>query len=950
MGLIMPVSSHARSISSPIHVDISFESRQPILNSPENLSLRITSFMDVSDAAIDVLLPEEIRLIGGDESWFGDIGKDEIIETSIVVEIVKTGRFTIKVDVDCEQDSTYIASICHTQYHLNIIASDREVIASTDSFRTMILKRARTPEEREKLRREFGLRGGIRVPTPPSSIPIVPKPLPDFLKPEQDSSIKPDEEFLKDSSAETEAVVTVTVSGTMTYKDFTGRTHPIRYAKVRVLDKDTLFDDIMGEGSTGPDGKYSIEAIGGDPDSPPDIEVRVYTAIANNKIATVKSPAGNIYYIAEFYENYADTMLDVSLTTDTPISGSTDDSDEARAFSILDAVLQFAVEAYCLNGSLLPRIRVNINDADDGSYYQEWPVIDDELYIARSDAFDWDVIGHEYGHYLVDEGTSIFNSFFGAPGGIHSGGSTIPLYGKRKGIKLAYSEALSTFFSIAVQVESECTGNFGIFLPDIPNTGNRIWEDKEISGLSLDLEDIGNGNILGPGQGYASENSISASLYDLIDSNSDTSYDGSAGDSIDVSPKSVWNVVNTSGQNNVGKLWKKIAGLVGVNARLGVAEIFAMNNIAPELQEPVEGKAVSGATSPTFSWLPNGDPNDGFELNGFTIYVSMDNFATILMKKSGITANEYTFSDEDWKTIVQAGDEDTKFMWAVTGYNDKSPRIPPTGGFLSNTQSFTASLYWTIVIDARTYAPEGYTYDNVDVTLTDCGTVLGQKYTTTVSNNCPGGGEGSLKVYLLASNQYLGGGYSNNGCNGRIAATSLGEFTKKDIFSKIYSQTTTIDGYMREFYEGIWELICELNDGTIAYPIDGYQKITEGSLSSLSFTEVSVNSPEITTIIDTLFPGKTIDHAFKSSNFSGVGYFINEGSYTYAGTTELSNYCGIISQDEATICYKDENCDPRDGFCLNARGILPGHYTWLIKKVRIYIHDLGYDETYGYPW
>jgi len=231
-GLIAPIDSNSTPPSSPIQIEFEFPDEDSItlidlpfityqafpleLNSSKQLSIEISSRENIENVEITVSLPEEINLIGGDDYWLGDIKKDEIIEMPMDIEIIKSGEFGIRVDADCGTDAPFL---CSTMRSLKIIADDNKgVTTSTQPLQTIREIRASTPEEREKLLRL----PSKSVPTDPSLLPIVPKPLPDFFL-EEDSSLEPGKEFPEDGGVGTNAVYTVTVSGRATSKDSPGR-------------------------------------------------------------------------------------------------------------------------------------------------------------------------------------------------------------------------------------------------------------------------------------------------------------------------------------------------------------------------------------------------------------------------------------------------------------------------------------------------------------------------------------------------------------------------------------------------------------------------------------------------------------------------------------------------------------------------------------------------------
>jgi hypothetical protein len=130
-----------------------------------------------------------------------------------------------------------------------------------------------------------------------------------------------------------------------------------------------------------------------------------------------------------------------------------------------------------VSGSALPQVGVVFPDAD-GSFYTGGT-----LYINPDDPLDWDVIHHEYGHYVSDRYNLDSN-----PGGCHNPGKnlsedvqkcldasgnvkTYGPYGKDKGTKLAWGEGWPTYFALSLQ---RARGGASL---GIPNVGDRKYTD-----------------------------------------------------------------------------------------------------------------------------------------------------------------------------------------------------------------------------------------------------------------------------------------------------------------------------------------------------------------------------------------------------------------------------------------------------------------------------------------
>src|SRR5262249_54829316 len=154
-------------------------------------------------------------------------------------------------------------------------------------------------------------------------------------------------------------------------------------------------------------------------------------------------------------------------------------------------------------------------------------------FIHREDAFDWDVIGHEFTHVL----TSTFSARGGRvidanPGGVHSGGSAIGqddgtghLRTREEGMQLAWSEGLAPFFGLALQ--SQPVSATVPFPSPLLTVGNALFEETEDVVFVIDPENpVGN-------EGFGSEESVLAVFWDLFDSARDTDALSGAADAID---------------------------------------------------------------------------------------------------------------------------------------------------------------------------------------------------------------------------------------------------------------------------------------------------------------------------------------------------------------------------------------------------------------------------------
>lgn len=656
----------------PLTMTVTIDNPTPALNQNEILRIRLETTRSYSNLFVKITLPREIALVRGATEWSGALEAGDTRELQLLVSLSKHGRYSICVDAIFDPAESSFES---SRVLLNVIADDREVMVSEDPFCAMDMRRARSAEERQRLL------GAMGEETRTPAAPVEHDDLPFFGTQEEQGALPP--QPAPESLLERHAT-TITVSGNMKYKDTADKTHPIRYAVVKVFHASSGGSQQIGQGFTAANGAYSVRAVS--PVAKPNIYVCVFAQIANNLVARVGPNMNSVYYMqSAVYSNYSARTLTVSLTTGKPVRGSASDDRNARVFSVLDAVLQAAVDAYALRGNrFMPIIPIVYPVGGKASFYRESPL---SIHILRFDALDWDIIMHEYGHFFADKGASY--KIDTSMGGAHDGGTTIPVHGKNKGVRLAWSEGFATWFAIMSQIKP--TQRF-LGLPGVPNSGNRFYQDTEDANITDDLE-FPNSN-----QGYAAENSIMAMLYDLCDNNVDKSADGLSRDYICIPPKTVWNIINSGNWDDVGKFYNKLCGLIGLNmpSLFAVSQLFAMNNIGPELYLPAEQAVVSSSISPVFQWIPNGDPTPGYAHNRFALIVANKNFANILAVKTDITKNYHQFKSDEWQSIVGRSDGTGFFQWAVLGYNNISPRMPAAGGlghFLSNMQTFRVRAY-----------------------------------------------------------------------------------------------------------------------------------------------------------------------------------------------------------------------------------------------------------------
>jgi len=268
-------------------------------------------------------------------------------------------------------------------------------------------------------------------------------------------------------------------------------------------------------------------------------------------------------------------------------------------------------------------------------------------------------------------------------------------------LRLAWAEGLATWLSMRLQIEPAST-EFGMTWPAIPLSGDTHYQDTEDASIDDDMENMANT------QGYASENSIAAMLWDLTDTPGESAPPGGAGqatDRLDFSPKTIWDLITSNLPCNpcdrVDRFWNAVMSVAGVSqTMLDAAETLVLNEVAPELTAPDHERMLSGGVSPTFQWNANGDPSASHNPNRFFLVISKNNFQSDLhifpTNGQPIQTTQYQIPDADYRALLQGETDETVFSWVVIGYReaDGGTRIPEGSGFLvSNSRTFQVRAY-----------------------------------------------------------------------------------------------------------------------------------------------------------------------------------------------------------------------------------------------------------------
>ena len=266
----------------------------------------------------------------------------------------------------------------------------------------------------------------------------------------------------------------VRVHGIVQYQDETGTAHPVYGYGVQIRDDDTIGSDLILEVTTGTDGRYDVTFDFDDPDGP-DVFVRFRPV--NARIEVRQLGGGD-------YEN------DTAISDDVPSNTTLEHNITFANFgtgpiaSVCSGMSYIA--AYTrdfLDGGVgLGQIPVEYPGSTGAAFYNG-----SLINMRPNDAFDWDVMHHEYGHYVMDS-----YNFENNPGGAHNLGWCISINkgSKSAGTRMAWGEGWPTFFGTSGQNE------LGLGAIQAPRVGDVSYTDTGFPGGSHGWVHVQPGNEL----------------------------------------------------------------------------------------------------------------------------------------------------------------------------------------------------------------------------------------------------------------------------------------------------------------------------------------------------------------------------------------------------------------------------------------------------------------------
>lgn len=297
--------------------------------------------------------------------------------------------------------------------------------------------------------------------------------------------------------------------------------------------------------------------------------------------------------------------------------------------------------------------------------------------ILQGDTFDWDVVLHEFGHYVAAN-LGIDTSQGGSHGWKDNLGET---YGKSAGIQLAWSEGFATWFSLTAQSVEK------VAALKIPNAGDAFYDDTVDAAFHVPMST----NSPYPSMGEDNELSVARSLWHIR-----TDTDLAMSDLSIISALVAKHVNTLSGAMAALLPAAKAApfGNVDTGGAYSASAELKMNTfscvetsqlVSPQVLAPAANDII-GATPPTFTWQSNGaGPSN--RLDQFQVQYWSPIWDKLLYQSAPIAGSPttstvtYTPSQADWNAFMATKDDNGQYPTSVNvvvvGTGTNSPSTGP---------------------------------------------------------------------------------------------------------------------------------------------------------------------------------------------------------------------------------------------------------------------------------
>lgn len=443
---------------------------------------------------------------------------------------------------------------------------------------------------------------------------------------------------------------TVRVHGQVNWTDENGTTHPCYGCAVQVRDDELIGSELVASAATYTDGSYDFTVDNDDGIGAGGRDIFVRVVLSNSAVEVRPSGGGDPYQRESgIHDNVADGA-------DITENFTWDNNGTNSSCGVLTGASYIAAYAYFLNGnSFLAHLPVEWPGGSGSDYNGS------RIRLGTGDRWDWDVLHHEYGHYVQD----VFN-IENNPGGAHSSSQcdSDQRGSKDVGTRLAFGEGWPTYFGTCGQ---DVLGLSGLGVPRVGDTG---YADLEDGSLSYNLESQ---NSFG---GEDNERAIMNTFWDLYDTNSD------GRDVVSVDDQTLFDRINAVDPTTMSAAWAALRAPLNNTEDLQYGGISADHLMGPTLVAPANAAVMSPAANRNFSW--NALVGCGaFAGNNFDLvfYNAATKAKVLTIPNLGSASHAIT----DGELATLAGGPHN-LVWAVEGRNNQSPG---TGPYLGENRALT---------------------------------------------------------------------------------------------------------------------------------------------------------------------------------------------------------------------------------------------------------------------
>jgi hypothetical protein len=449
----------------------------------------------------------------------------------------------------------------------------------------------------------------------------------------------------------------ITIQGHIGWRDENNNLHDAFGLSVQIWDEDFGFDEFVDVTATDTNGDYYIEVDGDDGIGAGDRDIYVRIISANSAISV--ETAG---LFGDVYENETGVMDETPCGTTINRSVNFVNTDPTPAMQLCESgtwVAAYVADQFNGNSFLGQIVMEWPGDAGSANYDGG------DINLRPGDRWDWDVVHHEYGHYVQDHFNIEDN-----PGGPHNIGDCVSDVhdSKSEGIRLAWAEGWPTYNGTNAQLF------YNLAARSIPRVGDVDYADTGESSFNYGLDTQDSNGI-----GEDNEIAVQRILWDFNDGASDSR------DAINLSEVDLFNWVNGADPTSWSAAWAAIRGNLSATELLAAGEVMTDHFVGPALTAPAENAIVSPSNNNNLSWTRGAGCSSVYDGDGFTVrFFRADNSAPIMSIAVGNTTS-HALTLGEIQSLVAATHN---VLWGVEASNSSSPA---TGPYLGETFAITVN-------------------------------------------------------------------------------------------------------------------------------------------------------------------------------------------------------------------------------------------------------------------